>query len=213
MLNSSNINKRNGDLHISADDTKEQLTVYKCVDNNDGDLEKNNLVSEVDIIPNKFSILSKEEDDDEIDTESDSEVTISKEFEASESTVLTTDDSTFEQTTPLDSPINNIPNDLSIFNTLKQPAVMSFMMIVFLSGLGAGVIDGFLFLRLKQLGGNGLVMGVARALTCASELPCFHYAGMYYIILELYYYSLNNQLFIYIYIIYTIIYKYELCDQ
>jgi hypothetical protein len=37
-----------------------------------------------------------------------------------------------------------------------------FFIVVFLSGLVSGVINGFLFLRLKQLGGSGMVMGVAR---------------------------------------------------
>lgn len=59
----------------------------------------------------------------------------------------------------------------------KHPSVGVFALVVFLSGFGSGVIDAFLFLRLKQLGGTGLVMGVSRFITCASEVPMFQIAG------------------------------------
>jgi hypothetical protein len=44
-------------------------------------------------------------------------------------------------------------------------------------GIGSGVIDVFLILRLKQLGASGIVMGVARFITCAAEVPMFQIAG------------------------------------
>ena len=49
--------------------------------------------------------------------------------------------------------------------------VQVFVLIVFLSGLGMGVIDAFLFIRIKELGGSGLVMGISRSITCAAEVP------------------------------------------
>lgn len=60
----------------------------------------------------------------------------------------------------------------------SELSVGIFLVVVFCSGLGSGVIDGFLFLRLKSLGGSGLVMGVSRAITCIAEVPCFHISGM-----------------------------------
>jgi MFS_1 like family len=66
----------------------------------------------------------------------------------------------------------------SVINVLTScPSVGMFFVVVFCTGLGSGVIDAFLFLRLKQLGGSGLVMGVSRAITCAAEVPCFQIAG------------------------------------
>lgn len=59
----------------------------------------------------------------------------------------------------------------------RHPAVLVFSTIVFLSGVGSGVIESFLFLRLKQLGGSGLVMGISRFITCAAEVPLFQLAG------------------------------------
>lgn len=59
----------------------------------------------------------------------------------------------------------------------QHPSVLIFSVIVFLSGFGSGVIDAFLFLRLKQLGGSGLVMGLSRFITCAAEVPMFQVAG------------------------------------
>ena len=68
---------------------------------------------------------------------------------------------------------------LSVWRVLtRDPSVAMFLLIVFFSGLGSGVIDAFLFLRLKQLGGSGVVMGVSRAITCIAEVPCFQMAGM-----------------------------------
>jgi len=59
----------------------------------------------------------------------------------------------------------------------RKPEVLVFGVVVFLSGVGAGVIDSYLFLRLKELGGAGLVMGLARFITCAAEIPMFQMAG------------------------------------
>jgi hypothetical protein len=59
----------------------------------------------------------------------------------------------------------------------SNPSILLFGLVVFLSGFGAGVIDSYLFLHLKDLGGSGLVMGLARFITCAAEVPMFHVAG------------------------------------
>jgi hypothetical protein len=59
----------------------------------------------------------------------------------------------------------------------SNPSACVFAVVVFLSGVGSGVIDAFLFVRLKQLGGSSIVMGVSRAITCAAEVPCFQLAG------------------------------------
>ena len=50
---------------------------------------------------------------------------------------------------------------------IKNNSLKLFCIVVFLSGFGSGVIDAFLFLRLKQLGGSGIVMGISRFITCA----------------------------------------------
>ena len=72
--------------------------------------------------------------------------------------------------------------DSGVFIVMRKlindhPDIISFILIVFLSGLGDGVIDAFLFLRLKELGGSGEVMGIARFITCMAEIPMFHLSG------------------------------------
>jgi hypothetical protein len=58
-----------------------------------------------------------------------------------------------------------------------NPSAILFMTIILLSGVGQGVIDSFLFIRLRQLGGSGVVMGIARAITCAAQVPVFQFGG------------------------------------
>jgi predicted MFS family arabinose efflux permease len=60
----------------------------------------------------------------------------------------------------------------------RHPSLGVFALIVFLSGFGSGVIESFLFVRMKQLGGSGLTMGISRFLTCAAEVPMFQIAGV-----------------------------------
>jgi MFS family permease len=77
---------------------------------------------------------------------------------------------------------NSNKPQVSIFTALyrvlqEHPTVLVFSVVVFLSGFGSGVIEAFLFLRLKQLGGSGLVMGISRFITCAAEVPMFQVAG------------------------------------
>ncbi len=59
----------------------------------------------------------------------------------------------------------------------EKPAVLLFCMVVFCSGVGAGVIDSFLFVRLQELHGSGTLCGIARFITCAAEVPAFQVAG------------------------------------
>lgn len=60
---------------------------------------------------------------------------------------------------------------------LSTPAVLIFMWQATVMGFGIGVIGEFLFLFLKQLGGNETVMGLSLTITCVSEVPAFHYQG------------------------------------
>jgi len=73
----------------------------------------------------------------------------------------------------------NDQSDVSIWDSIvevfKRKIVQSFIVIVFLSGFGSGVIDSFLFIRLRELGGSGLVMGISRSITCAAEVHHRHY--------------------------------------
>lgn len=66
----------------------------------------------------------------------------------------------------------------SLYEVVRtNPSVLLFGMVVFLSGFSSGVIESYLFLFIRELGGNGLVMGIGRFLTCAAEVPVFEVAG------------------------------------
>lgn len=87
-----------------------------------------------------------------------------------------------ERSNSVDSDVSDGESRRNILATLAQvlrsnPAVLMFAVVVFLSGFGAGAIDSYLFLHLKELGGSGLVMGIARFITCAAEVPMFQVAG------------------------------------
>ncbi len=78
---------------------------------------------------------------------------------------------------------NETEDDESTFSTVcrvfsDNPIVFLFIFIVLSSGIGAGVIDSFLFVHLQDdLGASGLVCGIARFITCAAEIPAFQYSG------------------------------------
>jgi MFS family permease len=83
---------------------------------------------------------------------------------------------------PLTPPPASSTGEVSVLRSvcgvlLSNPLVVIFCVVVLLSGVGSGVIESFLIIRLRQLGGNGLVMGLARLVTCAAEVPMFHVAG------------------------------------
>ena len=60
--------------------------------------------------------------------------------------------------------------------TLLTARVLVFLLIVFLSGVASGLIDTFLYVHLDALGGAGTLMGLARFITCAAEVPFFRMA-------------------------------------
>lgn len=51
-----------------------------------------------------------------------------------------------------------------------------FFLVVFLCGIGYGVTENFLFLYLRELRASNALIGLGRAITCASEVPMFWYA-------------------------------------
>ncbi|CAB1096853.1 unnamed protein product [Ectocarpus sp. CCAP 1310/34] len=53
----------------------------------------------------------------------------------------------------------------------------SFFTAVVLSGMGRGVIDTFLFIRLEELGGSRVLCGLARLIMCMAEVPFFYLSG------------------------------------
>ncbi|CAM9257154.1 unnamed protein product, partial [Phaeothamnion confervicola] len=60
---------------------------------------------------------------------------------------------------------------------LGDPDIVAVFFIVTLSGAWAGIIDTFLFVRLDELGGSGTLLGLARAIMCAAEVPVFQVTG------------------------------------
>eukprot|EP00041_Stephanoeca_diplocostata_P013878 m.247627 g.247627 ORF g.247627 m.247627 type:complete len:169 (+) comp19499_c0_seq2:1251-1757(+) len=53
-----------------------------------------------------------------------------------------------------------------------------FFTVVWLCGIGTGVIENFLFLFLQNdLHGPKTLLGLSRFITCAAEIPMFWYAG------------------------------------
>ncbi|KAJ1437474.1 major facilitator superfamily domain-containing protein [Ochromonadaceae sp. CCMP2298] len=69
---------------------------------------------------------------------------------------------------PTDPPRGDLSALVQVFRS--HPEALVFGLVVFLSGVGAGVIDSYLFLHLQELGGSGLVLGLARFITCAAEM-------------------------------------------
>ena len=58
-------------------------------------------------------------------------------------------------------------------DTLLSARVAVFLLIVFLSGIASGLIDTYLYIHLDALGAGGTLMGLARFITCAAEVPFF----------------------------------------
>eukprot|EP00904_Undaria_pinnatifida_P002326 jgi/Undpi1/12094/HiC_scaffold_4.g01792.m1 len=61
-----------------------------------------------------------------------------------------------------------------MFGTLESSSLFA---AVLLSGMAGGVIDIFLFIRLKELGGSHMLIGLTRLAMCLSEVPCFYLSG------------------------------------
>ena len=55
--------------------------------------------------------------------------------------------------------------------------MLFFIVIVFLSGCNGSLIDTFLNVHLNNQGAPGVLMGTARMLTCAAEVPFFRVSG------------------------------------
>ena len=74
----------------------------------------------------------------------------------------------------------------SVYSLLKAKfdemwgSILIFFCIVTISGISDGIIDAFLFVRVKELGGSGALLGIARALTCVSEVLVFPASGKIY---------------------------------
>lgn len=55
--------------------------------------------------------------------------------------------------------------------------MLVFILTATIMGFGFGCIEGFLFLMLKDMGANDLLLGLTLTVTCVAELPSFHFQG------------------------------------
>ncbi|KAJ8902596.1 hypothetical protein NDN08_006997 [Rhodosorus marinus] len=62
-----------------------------------------------------------------------------------------------------------------LLRSLQRPDACLFLVVTLFSGSFCGVLDSYLFLRLKELGAPGVLMGLARFVNCISEIPFFFY--------------------------------------
>ena len=60
---------------------------------------------------------------------------------------------------------------------LGDPQTLCLLLGVVVMGQAYGAIGAFLFLRLQELGGSPLLMGLTLAVNCAVEAPVFHFSG------------------------------------
>ncbi|GAX86214.1 hypothetical protein CEUSTIGMA_g13627.t1 [Chlamydomonas eustigma] len=72
-------------------------------------------------------------------------------------------------------------NELSFWSKLRlifgQPQSLVFFWTATVMGFGFGVIEGYLFLMLKDLGAKDFLLGLTLTVTCAAEVPIFRYQG------------------------------------
>ena len=66
---------------------------------------------------------------------------------------------------------------LNSLELLRQPTIVSFLLLVFVLGFSFGIIGTFLFLYLEELGGLYTLMGLTLTVTCISEIPVFFFSG------------------------------------
>ncbi|GAQ79149.1 major facilitator superfamily protein [Klebsormidium nitens] len=59
----------------------------------------------------------------------------------------------------------------------RKPSVCSFFLVVSLMGVGMGTIEGFLPLRLHELGGSPTLIGLTLTMTCVAEVPMMWFSG------------------------------------
>ena len=65
---------------------------------------------------------------------------------------------------------------LRIWEMIKQPGFMLFMLVIIVWGIGESSISNFLFLHIKSLGGSSTLMGVALSVSLIGEIITFTYA-------------------------------------
>jgi MFS family permease len=63
-----------------------------------------------------------------------------------------------------------------LITCFSQPPVATFMLVMVIAGTAFGIVESFLFIRLKELGASGLLLGTARLIMCGSEVPMFKLA-------------------------------------
>jgi len=64
-----------------------------------------------------------------------------------------------------------------IWQLLQVRETFIFFLVIFFAGCSAGIIESFLYVYTKSLGGSEMLMGFARAITCAAEIPVFHFSN------------------------------------
>ena len=69
-----------------------------------------------------------------------------------------------------------IPLMDALTTCFSQPPVATFMLVMVIAGTAFGIVESFLFIRLKELGASGLLLGTARLIMCGSEVPMFKLA-------------------------------------
>jgi len=65
----------------------------------------------------------------------------------------------------------------SLKGLILSPLVFRFLALVTLMGTAVGVIDGYLFLYLDELGGSETLMGTCLTFTCLVEVPVFFFSS------------------------------------
>lgn len=73
------------------------------------------------------------------------------------------------------SPHDSITSKL--YQTLMKTDVLTFFLIMLVAGIAYGVVENFLFIRLSEIGGHGILLGIARLIMCISEVPFFIWGG------------------------------------
>ena len=181
-------------VHTQNDLLAEQLSIQKSAEEDDGGMELvgrgakrgvNGSIQEYTTLrsSDREGMEGMEGDKDGFTDDESSIASHITPFASSSSSSSSSTTTTSTKTTTTSQPPQSSSSMLSsIYKVLRaEPLVGVFCTIVLLSGIGMGVVDSFLFLRLKQLGAGGLVMGVARFITCASEVPMFQVAGVCYV--------------------------------
>ena len=76
---------------------------------------------------------------------------------------------------PSSSPSDSVTSKL--YQTLMKTDVLTFFLIMLVAGIAYGVVENFLFIRLSEIGGHGMLLGMARLIMCISEIPFFIWGG------------------------------------